>query len=818
MRALLIGGTGFLSTVLARRLWADGHDVAVVARGLAPDDCLPRDVERLRADRYVPGSLDKVLERRSFDVVYDFHAHQTDAPRQVFALLPDRRRMGRYVLVSSIAVYAQPRAARIDEDHAVRPGDGYGRGKEEAERAAIAAGRATGIPLTIVRPNETLGPRDTSGRRFLHLVARAARGLPIVVPGKLATRLTWGYVDDLARLLVLAGLSDVPGTRIYNAAGGETFTFGDYVGAVLAAVGRSVPVLEVGWTFDQYSRCELSAKVEWHLNCWEDTVVDASRARVELGWEPRTGLVEAVFRTVRWLERERRDVLLAEPRDQDAVKALEAHARPASVPAKALDRALAEDEDLPQDDPAAVAWRTGDRLARPTREAPAVGDEDARTLDPLELAVSIPLWRDPEPLDRPALLGEAAHLARGTGALAGGAGLEALDEALERLHERDLVIACEKDGMPGYRATARGWLAVLAAVARPPEDVASAPTAALLLRVHVLARTAYLGWIAAERPARDHLDPHPLGVPFEKAKRLGTTVVPEGVVEALGGFDAFARAFHAALDGEAVIARWRGALRLARTALETEVARLAEESRAIDREAHALVAGDGPPPLLVHEIRVIRAEDETPEVFWVKRAEVERRTLLEPRIVAIEGVLASLALLREMLAGLRRGEGAVRLGPTPPPPAAPREGNVAPDFLAPAEPGPLVRLSEHRGRWVVLYFYPVDDTPGCTLEACKFRDADARFRAAGAMILGVSADGLDRHRAFREKHGLPFALVADDGGRIARAYGVFDEQHRWAERVTFVIGPDGRIARVFRVGAIETHADEVLAAIGAGGT
>ena len=194
MKALLIGGTGFVSSALARRLSRDGFDVTVVARGLR-DSTLPRDVERLAADRCVPGQLDRALAGRSFDVVYDFLAHEANAAKQVFAILPERRRMGRYVLLSSGAIYQVPLRGPVTEEHPVGPRDTYGRGKLDAEKAAREGARAAGIPLTIVRPNETLGPRDATGRRFLHLVQRVARGRPIVVPGRLDNKLRWGWVE-----------------------------------------------------------------------------------------------------------------------------------------------------------------------------------------------------------------------------------------------------------------------------------------------------------------------------------------------------------------------------------------------------------------------------------------------------------------------------------------------------------------------------------------------------------------------------------------------------------------------------------------------
>ena len=794
MRALLVGGTGFVATLLARRLWADGHDVTSVARGLR-DDVLPRDVERLLVDRCVPGALDRVLAGRSFDVVYDFVAHEANAPRQIFALLPDRRRMKRYVLLSSGAVYAVPVSDPIGEDDPLGPRDAYGRGKLDAERAAAACARASGIPLTIVRPNETLGPRDATGRRFLHLVQRAARGLPLVIPGRLDNRLAWGHVEDLARLLALAARSTRDDVRVYNAAGPEVFPFGKYVASILAALGSNVPVRVLGLTGEQFVRWEGATKLEWHLNCFDDAVIDTTRARDELGWRPELDVATAVRDTVRWVERDRSDLLVEDP--PDAERARPYHEMGATVrPERGTREAGPESKGSE-----GASSVLGDRLEVPTVAAPSFG---AAPLDALELALLLPLSREPDPLDRASLLGQAARLARTSGAL--GRALEPLDRALDAILEAGLAACLERDGVPAFRVTAPGYLAVLEAAASPPPEAVSARPGAWLLRFHALARTAYLEWVARERPAAEVLDPFALGIPFDLPDRTGAAALPEGLVERFGSLEDFARAFHAALDGPAALARWRGALRLERAGLEAESARLARLSATIDRDARALLALEGTRSDLIQEVQVARAPDEPVEVLWVKRAELERRTLVEPRIALLDALIDGVRKLEELLAG---ASGAPAEKPSLEPP---RRGDEAPDFALPGTAGE-VRLSSLRGRWVVLYFYPVDDTPGCTLEACRFRDEDAAFRAADAVVLGVSTQDAASHRAFAAKHRVPFELLSDAGGRIARAYGVLDARSGWAERVTFLVDPAGRIERVLRVGKIEDHAAQVLATL-----
>jgi len=139
-------------------------------------------------------------------------------------------------------------------------------------------------------------------------------------------------------------------------------------------------------------------------------------------------------------------------------------------------------------------------------------------------------------------------------------------------------------------------------------------------------------------------------------------------------------------------------------------------------------------------------------------------------------------------------------------------GAEAPDFESVAHDGTRVRLKELRGNPVVLYFYPKDETPGCTAEAEAFRDDSGDLQQLGATVLGVSLDTIESHRRFAEGHGLNFPLIADAGGVIAGKYGV-STRSGFAERVTFIIGPDGAIARVFPEVRVSGHSDEVLFAL-----
>jgi thioredoxin-dependent peroxiredoxin len=139
-------------------------------------------------------------------------------------------------------------------------------------------------------------------------------------------------------------------------------------------------------------------------------------------------------------------------------------------------------------------------------------------------------------------------------------------------------------------------------------------------------------------------------------------------------------------------------------------------------------------------------------------------------------------------------------------------GAVAPDFEGHDVTGKTVRLSEQLGHAAVVYFYPKDGTPGCTTEACAFRDAFKRYDQRGIVIFGVSRDSDDSHKEFRAHHALPFPLVADEDGTVDRAYGV-PSLLGMSKRVTFLVGADGKIARVWPDVDPGVHADAVLAAV-----
>ncbi len=145
-----------------------------------------------------------------------------------------------------------------------------------------------------------------------------------------------------------------------------------------------------------------------------------------------------------------------------------------------------------------------------------------------------------------------------------------------------------------------------------------------------------------------------------------------------------------------------------------------------------------------------------------------------------------------------------------------KEGSKAPDFELMDQNGKVHKLSDYRGKWVVLYFYPKDLTPGCTTEACNFRDEFPKFEAADAVVFGVSRDSVARHEKFATKYELPFPLLSDEEGKLCGDFGVWQEKSMYGRkymgivRSTFIIDPRGTVAKVYPKVKVKVHTAEVL--------
>lgn len=145
-----------------------------------------------------------------------------------------------------------------------------------------------------------------------------------------------------------------------------------------------------------------------------------------------------------------------------------------------------------------------------------------------------------------------------------------------------------------------------------------------------------------------------------------------------------------------------------------------------------------------------------------------------------------------------------------------QEGDPAPDFTLPDQHGRPHRLADYRGRWVLIYFYPKDDTPGCTKEACAIRDRFSDFEQQNAAVLGISTDPVRRHKKFAEKYTLPFTLLADENKEVVQLFGAWGRkkfmgrEYDGTHRISFLIDPEGRIARIYGKVKPAEHAGEVL--------
>lgn len=170
--------------------------------------------------------------------------------------------------------------------------------------------------------------------------------------------------------------------------------------------------------------------------------------------------------------------------------------------------------------------------------------------------------------------------------------------------------------------------------------------------------------------------------------------------------------------------------------------------------------------------------------------------------------------MSDFLSGFRRSLTMLGLS-TPPTPEALNVGMPAPGFTLTDEDRVPHHLSDYSGQWLVLYFYPKDDTPGCVMEACAFRDDIGLFHERDAQVIGISIDGADNHRKFIEKHSLPFTLLSDPEGRVAERYGAHSGMFgiAYAKRQTFLIDPEGIVRHIWRTVPLHGHAQDVMAVL-----
>lgn len=191
----------------------------------------------------------------------------------------------------------------------------------------------------------------------------------------------------------------------------------------------------------------------------------------------------------------------------------------------------------------------------------------------------------------------------------------------------------------------------------------------------------------------------------------------------------------------------------------------------------------------------------------------------KPRKLALKAKRARRVVRRVRKPTSRRAPAArPKITPTPPTEPAPvlMEGMRAPEFRMKSYPDGEFALSDFRGKKVVLYFYPKDDTPGCTMEACSFRDTKSEWEGTGSVVLGVSNDDWSSHQAFAQKYNLNFTLLSDPDASVSKSYGVYKEKNLYGkklwgiERTTFVIDPEGKIAKIFPRVQVDGHTSEVL--------
>lgn len=414
-----------------------------------------------------------------------------------------------------------------------------------------------------------------------------------------------------------------------------------------------------------------------------------------------------------------------------------------------------------------------------------------------------------------------------TGEVGGSAGLR-LEVALalgflERLPEERLAL------------TAEGWLRLLACFGEVPRPFHVGVLPELQVRLQALLRGAFIRHQFLTRPESECLDQLQLPSTLETQaeEELEARGLPAGVLDRFSSWSAYAQFHQAALTVDAALRRWRGALRLLRLKVETRRGQLLEAAQSFHAAdlVELLNMGQAIDSVLA-PVERLNNSGRPAELLWVKRANLERWTQLEPLRVGLDAMEAFLEgaerQLRQVVElerpdppvltmpeelelpeALRMASGEALYAAMELPEHPLQPGQRVPAFVAESTHG-SISTEALRGRWWVLYFYPQDNTAGCTVQSCRFRDDHLRFEALRAQVLGVSVDDMQSHFGFRAQHGLPFPLIADPERRLSRLFGVLDPVWGWARRFTFVINPELELVATIDVVDIDGHSEEVL--------
>lgn len=297
MKILLIGGTGFVGRPLVRMLGLQGHEITVMTRGRTAWHDESGAVRLLKVNRKDNVRFAKSFAQESFDAIYDLAAY---TPRDIITVGDTFTRPTRYIFVSSAAVYGTTNSRSIDENtpHAPLDWHDYGRNKWLAEQEIR---RFRQLDTVIVRPGVVYGPNDPHEPRASYFFRKLYLGLPIAIPGRDDVANNYIYVDDLAELL--CGCLTMPPGTIINA-GGEMFTWPQYLDDLSHIMARRSPCVYLGMSLAEFRHWTLCQELAFHHNAFHDFVLDTARAQ-HFGWRPRHSLQQGLQATWQWLQWQR---------------------------------------------------------------------------------------------------------------------------------------------------------------------------------------------------------------------------------------------------------------------------------------------------------------------------------------------------------------------------------------------------------------------------------------------------------------------------------------------------------------------------------